>query len=127
MFLSSELDNRSFSPTAIIRTVTIHDQDRFTTPITKQFLQSHLFRLQIDSGANHSVTNYRDCLHRSWDINPYIIGGIGDSITCTAKKITSFALTAPSFQSPCFSQRRILKLSYPLTDTVFTNNNSFDS
>ena len=87
MFPLSELDDRYFSPTAIICTLTIHDKTRFTTPITKQFLQSHLFRLQIDGGANHLVINCCDCLHTSWNINPYKISGISDGITCTAKCI----------------------------------------
>ena len=41
VFPNSELNNRLFSPVAIIRTLAIHDKTHFTTPITKQFLKSH--------------------------------------------------------------------------------------
>ena len=87
MFPSSELNERSISPTSIIRTLAMHDATKFRQPITKQFLKTHHFRLQADGGANRSVTNCRDCMHTSWDITPYKIGGIGGGITCTAKGV----------------------------------------
>ena len=43
MFPSSELNDRYFSPTVIIRNLAIHDDSRFNTPVTKQFLKSHFF------------------------------------------------------------------------------------
>ena len=87
MFPTSDLELHSYTPATILALLALDDNTRFTTPINKQFLALHHFCLQIDGGANRSVTNNRDCLHTYWDITPYRIGGIGDGIICTGKGI----------------------------------------
>lgn len=85
VFPSEELELHSISP-AIILTLIVHaEATHFSTPITLTLLRNQIFRLQVDGGANHSVTNNRDTLHVLWDISPYYIGGIGIWIRCTAK------------------------------------------
>ena len=128
MFPTTELEERSLSPTSIIRTLAMHDATRFTTPITKQFLQSHFFKVQVDGGANRSVTNCRDCLHTSWDITPYKIGGIGDGITCTAKGIFHFICTDGSvLPITMFYSKEATETVVSPTDTVFSNADAFDN
>ena len=80
MLPASELDERSLSRVAIICTLVMHDNTRVTTPITKQLLKNRFFRLQVDGGANRSVTNCCDCMHISWYIILHNIGLIGDGI-----------------------------------------------
>ena len=53
------------SPQTILKLMALDDASRFTTPITRSFIAKHHFLLQIDGGANRSVTNNCDCLHLS--------------------------------------------------------------
>ena len=87
IFPTSKLLDNSITPATILTLLTNDDSSRFTSPITNKFLALHHFRLQVDSGANRSVTNNYDCLHTYWDIKPYTIGGIGSGIVCTEKGI----------------------------------------
>ena len=110
----------------IIRTPAIHNVTRFNTPITKQFLKSHFFRLHVDGGANCSVTNYCDYLDTSWDITPYKIVGIGDGITCTAKVIFHLIFTDGSVLTiTMFYSKEATETTVSPTDTVFSNADSF--
>ena len=85
MFPSRELEERSMSSATILQLLAQHDSTTFTSPLSYATLRKHGFRLNVDGGANRSVTNNLDYLHTSWDITPYSIGGIGKGITCTKK------------------------------------------
>ena len=117
MFPSSELDDRSISPATILQLLAKHDATTFTTPISHSSIRKQAFRLNVDGGANRSVTNNLDYLHTSWDIDPYRIGGIGDGIVCTKRGYsTLFATTDRSSQSLYFTPRkRLRRSSHPLT------------
>ena len=41
--------------------------------------------LQVDGGANRSITNMKDIFTAFWDIDPYKISGIAGNIICTGK------------------------------------------
>ena len=88
----------------------------------------HQFHLQIDGGANRSITNNRDRLHTYWDIEPYKIGGIGKCIVYTGKGNFHFicdndsAIPITIFSPP----HTTVTVIYP-TDAVFSNSDSFDS
>ena len=111
-FHTSELEDNSITPSTIITLFAHNDSSRFTSPINNNFLCFHHFRLQIDEGANRSVTNNRDCLHTYWSIVPYRISGIGDVIIYTEKAFsTCFATTVPSYSSQCSFLLMPLKLS----------------
>ena len=90
MFPIEELENSRISPSTILKLLATEDATRFTTPLDKKFAQLNHFRLQIDGAADCSVTNKKDCLHTYWDMIPYKISGIGDSIICTGKGIFHF-------------------------------------
>ena len=106
MFPLSDLHLHTYSPATILTLLARHDSTRFTRAVTPELLRQQHFRLQVDGGANRSVTNNRDYLHTSWDITPYQIGGIGSGIQCTAKGIfTLSARTAPSSPSRCSTLR----------------------
>ena len=68
MFPSSELDDRSISPATILQLLAKHDATTFTTPISHSSIRKQAFRLNVDGGANRSVTNNLDYMHTSWDI-----------------------------------------------------------
>ena len=127
-FHTSELEDNSITPSTIITLFAHNDSSRFTSPINNNFLCFHHFRLQIDEGANRSVTNNRDCLHTYWGIVPYCIGGIGDVIICTEKGVLHLLCDNSSIIliSMFFSADATETVISP-TDTVFSNSDSFDS
>jgi len=85
MILTEELQERFITPATILKFLALHDKNHFTTNITSA--TAHHFWLNVDGGANWSVTNNLDYLHTSWDISPYTIGSIGAGITCTKKSL----------------------------------------
>ena len=56
MFPSHELANRSISPSTILQLLEKRDASTFTTPITHTSSLYHHFRLNVDGGANRSIT-----------------------------------------------------------------------
>ena len=128
IFPTSDLFDNSITPATILTLLANDDSSRFTSPITDKFLALHHFRLQVDGGANRSVTNNRDCLHTYWDIKPYTIGGIGSGIVCTGKGIFHLIcdddLVIPI--TMFFSSQATETVISP-TDAVFSNSTSFDS
>ena len=87
MLPTAELESNSVTPATIFALLDKSDARRFSHPITKKELSTQLFRLQADGGENHSVTNNRDMRYVSWDIEPYLIDGIGGGITYSATGI----------------------------------------
>ena len=104
------------------------DALHFSCKITKKVLVQKLFCLQIDDGINRSVTNNRYCLHIAWNVSPYIIGGIGTIIICTAKEmfhiICDDGLVLPI---TIFFSKEATEMSVPPTNTVYSNSDNCDS
>ena len=72
MFPSHELEDRSISPSTILQLLAKHDATHFTKKVTRRSALLHHFRLNVDGGANRSVTNNLDVMHTSWDSSiPY--------------------------------------------------------
>ena len=128
MLPSEDTDLHSISPATILTLLTEDNESRFSTPITRHLLKKQMFRLQADGGANRSVNNNRDMLHVSWDIEEYSIGGIGDGIECTVKRLfhllcdDGFVLPVTMYYSPMATETVVSP-----TDIIFSNANKYDS
>ena len=128
MFTTSELEDNSITPATILTLLTEDDSSWFTPPIYNKFARLHHFRLQIDGGANRSVTKNRDCLHTYWDIASYRIGGIDDGIICTGKGIFHLLCDDGSIiPITMFFSADATETVISPTDAVFSNSDSFDS
>ena len=128
MFPSSELDDKSISPATILQLLAKHDATTFTTPISHSSIRQQAFRLNVDGGANRSVTNNLDYMHTSWDIDPYRIGGIGDGIVCTKKGIFHLICDDGSvLPVSIFYSNEATETVLSPTDIVFCNADIYDS
>ena len=128
MFPTSELAERSISPSTILALLATDDSTNFTVPVTQAELGTTNFRLQVDGGANRSVTNNIDYLTTSWEIAPYRIGGIGAGITCTAKGIFHIICSDGSvLPVEMFYSAEATETIVSPTDTVSNNSTDFDS
>ena len=65
MFPTSDLEERSISPTTILTILASDNKNMFTHPLTETQLSVSQFRLQADGGANMSVTTNMDYLATS--------------------------------------------------------------
>ena len=128
MFPSHELEDRSISPSTILQLLAKHDATNFNKKVTRRSALLHHFRLNVDGGANRSVTNNLDVMHTSWDIAPYRIGGIGSGITCTKKGIFHLVCDDGSILpvSIFYSAEATDTVLSP-TDIVFCNADTYDS
>ena len=91
-------------------------------------LRKNCFCLNVDGGANRSVTNNTDHLHISWDISPYTISGIGDIITCRKKSLFHLICDDGSvLPVPIFYSKEATEIVISPTDIVFCNANVYDS
>ena len=128
VFLSSELAMHIYIPSTILTILAKHDSTQFTRAVTPDLLRQQHFRLQVNGGANRSVTNNRDYLHTSWDITPYKISGIGSGIACTAKGIFNIVCDDGSIiPVEMFYSAAATETVVSPTDTVFSNSDQFDS
>ena len=75
----------TISLSTILTLLAKYDKPHVTSPINETKFNSHTFKTQVDGGSSRSVINNRNMLHVSWEMTPYMIGGIRDRLVCTSK------------------------------------------
>ena len=110
---TSELNDKSFSPAAIIRTLAIHDKERFTTTITKQFLKSQFLGFKSAVKLTYLLQTAETASTHLGRLT--LTSSAASEMAYHVQRKEYFTLSAPtalSFQSPCFTQRKPRRPSY---------------
>ena len=82
---------RTLHKATVLKLLANNDAVCYTKRLTSAKMFSTFYQVnttnlvQADGGANRSLTNNISLLHTYWNIEPYMIGGIGACVTCTKK------------------------------------------